>query len=247
MSNKKAFDSLISGIQNVLMGLAITFTGAGILALLLVDTIIGAGFFEHFISEPFVAIVASLATDGLINVLMATGVVLLSEPQNGRKRFAWANKKTISTVLMLAAIPAILDMLGDGLFADILRHGTVTSTPDGVDWLLRIMFASISMVGNPLAMFLILGFDVVKGVLSDVIETNQQRNVSDRHQRPVQPMNTFRPDNVNRKSDRLDHPFFSSRQLQEDGWRQPTSTNSGINKKGERPRNTVRNENNKTW
>jgi len=151
-------DQLLDMIQDGMIYFAVGLTAFCILALMLFDTVAGAGIMYYLTAGTWWAAVGiSFATSGLLVMLMV---------------LFYSNQESPVLFVATAAI-FLLDVGFDSLSADVLRFGAynnLQNVPDaGLHWAFRVLIGGLSTVGDAVAMALIVGMPIIKNVLHDAL------------------------------------------------------------------------------
>lgn len=168
MNKKINWEKTIEQIQEIMLWLVVGFTAISILAFVFFDAVAGTGIM-FFLTRGnlVVSIGISLATSGLLNVLMLL-TYIMSKSKN----------QTIGkVVLVIAGLFYVVDIVFDSLTADILAYGRVVSTGEMVvswlHWMYRILIGGLSSFGDALGFATILGLTTLKEIFNDVLKTKQ--------------------------------------------------------------------------
>ena len=172
MEKEHDWGKVIDFVQKGMIWFVILLSAISILALILFDFLAGAGVMLSLTQGNLMASTSiSLATSGL---LMS---ILFMAFQSMRSK-----KKSMGVFGLVAFVLAIgvsgLDVYFDSLTADYLRFGYIVSMKslgsNDVHILFRTLIGGISLVGEGLAIGMIFGMPILKGVLSDALTTSNQ-------------------------------------------------------------------------
>ena len=184
------WDSVIDGIQAALIWFVITVVTLCTATLILFDVLAGTGV-DYFLTREnlFVSVIISMATTGLLMALMFVGYNLIE------KKNASRNSKSIGWVILIFSFGVFcLDVIFDSLSADILSFGMIVNLANqpnaSVHWMFRALLAGISVVGEALAIAIIMGMPVLKGIVRNALPISYQS--TQRNQ--TRPINQYRND-----------------------------------------------------
>lgn len=157
------FEVVIDGIQSILVWFVIILVALCIATLILFDALAGTGTMLYLTGgKEWQSVVISLATTGLLFALMLLGYMM---GQSEKEIVKGAGVFAIGLSLLIY----VIDVIFDALLADVLRFGTLTTTPDGIHWLFRILIGGISTVGDGMGIAMVMGMPVLKGVIQNAI------------------------------------------------------------------------------
>jgi len=161
------WNKTIDKIQVGLLWFVVGMTVVSLIFLMLFDFFAGVGVMLYLTGgNKYISPIISLATSGLLISTMFMGYVVVKD---GFKKIGTGGV----IVLVIAGCVNILDVYFDSLTADYLRYGYIVSiasvNDNNVHVLFRSLIAGISLVGENLAMAIILGMPVLKGILNNAI------------------------------------------------------------------------------
>ena len=132
---------------------------AAIIAMLLLDVVVGR-YVSGYMSNTRVGWFFSLATTGLVMAIIGTALY-------GRRE-GWSTQ-VVMTLVVVALVPAGIDIYFDGLSVDIIRFGHFIIVENELPvadqmphTLFRIMVGALSAVGEPLAATSVIIFPVMR-------------------------------------------------------------------------------------
>lgn len=176
---EKNWDSLIDGIQSMMLMVLVITVAVSILCLILFDTLAGTGVMLYLTNGNVpISLAISFATSGLLMSLMFLVQTTFSK---GKKI------TTVAALLFLGALAVgCLDVYFDSLTADYLRFGEITSLSSlpetDVHILYRSLLGGLSTLGEPLAIAILFGLPVLKNLISGALPNrNSKQNKKEPH------------------------------------------------------------------
>lgn len=179
------WEGVIDTIQMIMLWSLIILAAVCIFVLILFDVLAGTGIMmTNTQNSLWKSLSISLATSGLLMALMVSGIKL-TERGSGKVGLGWF-------LLIIAAGVFVLDIIFDALTADYLKYNQVVvlsnfPEPDKtVHWMFRGLIGGLSMVGEAMAVSIIVGMPVLKSIIRKALP-----NGSTNTPRPQQ--NSYRP------------------------------------------------------
>lgn len=168
------WDRIIDTIQAGLVGFIIIVVTLCTATLILFDVLAGTGV-DMFLTQGrlLVSIVISMATTGLLMALMFVGYSLVDKKGMNKsgKTIGWV-------VLFFAGAVFLLDVIFDSLSADVLSYGKIVTlsetTNENVHLMFRVLIGGISVVGEALAVAIIMGMPMLKGIINNALPPQYQ-------------------------------------------------------------------------
>jgi hypothetical protein len=162
--------------------------------LILFDVLAGTGV-DYFLTQGnlLVSVVISMATTGLLMALMFIGYSMIE--RKGMNKSA----KTVGYSMLVFAFGVFcLDVVFDSLSADVLSFGKIVAlsetTNANVHLMFRVLIGGISVVGEALAIAIIMGMPVLKGIINNALPPSYQSTQNGQTYRPPQNQNQYRYD-----------------------------------------------------
>jgi hypothetical protein len=162
------WNKIIDGVQTGLVWFVIILVTTCTATLILFDVFAGTGI-DYYLTQGNLeaSIAVSMATTGLLMALMFIGYSMMEKKRSG------LIKSVGMIILVISGAVFCTDVIFDGLTADILSFGTVmnlSTVPNAwVHWLFRFLLGGISMIGEALAVAIIIGMPVLKGIIGDAL------------------------------------------------------------------------------
>lgn len=186
MKQTNFWPKLLKGIQAILFFAVILFATATVVCLLAFDTVIGAYFWDKRIPESN-GLFFSMSTTGLT---IALGIIYMVTKEVEGKTTESVFLEAITAIskisYVISWIAWAIDVYLDSLSGDYLVYNGLVSvisiwqTGNHVDatvhTVIRVLISTLSMVGEPLALFVIAGVSVITSKISSISGNIFQEN-----------------------------------------------------------------------
>lgn len=187
------WSKIIDGLTIFMVGLILLIVLIGTAALLSFDTVVGAGSMLVFTNgDTGWATFISLATTGMATALAFMAYLAVKNGYQGA-----------GIVFGLASLLVlIIDVYFDSLTADMLRYGVFVTTQtiaeaDRVNHILfRVLIGGMSILGEPLAVAIIVGMPELKAFIQNVIPSSIRHT----YQAPIEPVRRTPPASIPRSN-----------------------------------------------